>query len=116
MQSVLGGQTLGMIVITAPNFPVWTGSQHLRDQDPFYHERNLKKAPHQAGLVSKTTTDYFLESFLASAGLAAAGLASAGLAAAGLASSFLAGAVWAATESANTDATIAINAFMRFPL
>ena len=59
-----------------------------------------------AGLFSKTTTDYFLESFLASAGLAAAGLAS----------SFLAGAVWAATESANTDATIAINAFMRFPL
>jgi hypothetical protein len=38
------------------------------------------------------------------------------LAAAGLASSFLAGAVWAATESANTDATIAINAFMGFPL
>ena len=38
MQSVLGGQTLGMIVITAPDFPVWTGSQHLRDQDPFYHE------------------------------------------------------------------------------
>ena len=106
MQSVLGGQTLGMIVIAAPDFPVWTGSQHLRDQDPFYHQRTLKKAPHQAGLVSKITTDYFLESFLASAGLAAAGLAS----------SFLAGAVWAATESANTDATIAINAFMRFPL
>jgi len=45
MQSVLGGQTLGMIVIAAPNFPVWTGSQYLRDQDPFYHERALKKSP-----------------------------------------------------------------------
>jgi hypothetical protein len=116
MQSVLGGQTLGMIVIAAPNFPVWTGSQHLRDQNPFYHERALKKAPHQAGLVSKTTTNYFLASFFASAFGASAFFASAGLAADGLASSFLAGAVWAATESANTDATIAINAFMRFPL
>ena len=45
MQSVLGGQTLGMIVIAAPDFPVWTGSQHLRDQDPFYHQRTLKKNP-----------------------------------------------------------------------
>jgi hypothetical protein len=38
----------------------------------------------------------------------------AGATAAGLASSFLAGA-WATAESANTDATIASNAFMVFP-
>jgi hypothetical protein len=39
-------------------------------------------------------------------------LASAGLAAAGLASSFLAGAGCATADNANTDATIANNAFI----
>jgi hypothetical protein len=37
MQSILGGQALGVILITAPDFKLWTGHGYMHNQDPFYH-------------------------------------------------------------------------------
>jgi hypothetical protein len=37
MQSVLGGQTVDVIVISAPDFKLWTSHTYMYQENPFYH-------------------------------------------------------------------------------
>jgi hypothetical protein len=52
MQSVLGGQALDVMLISAPDLKLWTGHANMHYQDPFYHGNiySQEKAHKNVGL------------------------------------------------------------------